>query len=229
MNSIPINAEAILYNWKPVYKINSWWIFAGACVVSILFSWFIQSHVLTDQLYYNYLAERLNEDKIEEAIRLQERAGLLGFLFIPVALFLKIGFTVLCLSIGISLASYQLPFKTLFRIALVAEMAFVFSILVKIFILYMFRDINSLEELRDFSPFSLFSLFNPASVPEYLRYPLQTINLFEVLYCVLLAAGLEVYMNKGFRHSFRLVLFSYGIGLICWVICAVFINLNLSN
>lgn len=228
MNSIAATREFVSYNWKSVYTINSWWFFGGACLISLLFAWFVQTQVLTDEIYYNYLSDRLTADKIESTIQMQKRIGLAGYLFIPVGLLLKIGFTVVCIATAISFTGYQISFKTIFKIALVAEVAFILSILLKMFILFMFKDINSLEELRNFAPFSLFALFNASAVPEYLRYPLQTINLFEVLYCILLAAGLQFYLSKSFKNMFRLVLASYGIGLLCWVICAVFISINLN-
>jgi hypothetical protein len=190
----------------------------------------MQTEVLTDNVYYNSLGDRYSPDKIESVIQMKHRAGLLGYFLAPVTLLIKVLFTSFCPGTGLLCTSVKLPpVKLLFKIALLAESAFAAGTLVKLFMLAFFRSINSFEELQSFAPLSLYSLLNGAAVPPFLTYPLQTLNVFEGGYWLLLAAGLHYFLRKKFGKMLGLVLCSYGLGLVCWMVCMVFLNINFAK
>jgi hypothetical protein len=226
MASTAIEKQRTTYNLQSIYAVNGWWLFSGACLIYLMAAFYIQTEVLTDHVYYNSLAARFTAGKIESFIQAQHRIGMITYWTIPIGLFVKLLFSSFCIIAGLSFTSYRLPFKTVFKIALVAEAAFVCNTLLQLLLLSLFHNVNNLEDLQSFAPLSLFSIIHGPSIPGYLQYPLQTINVFEIIYCLLLAAGLHFFLKAPFKKLIALVLSSYGIGLLCWLIFFVFMSIN---
>jgi hypothetical protein len=206
-----------------IYDINGWFIFSGICLVYLFSTYYLQQHVLTEAVYYNSLSA-LDEHEIEEIYHTKERAGILGYMMVPVTTTVKILFASFCIYTGLLLTGNSTEFRKIFRIALFAEFAFVVATLVRLIALAFFTDMENFDQLRSFAPLSLYSLIG--SAPAYLIYPLQTINVFEVLYCFLLAAGLLYYLKRPIKKMLLLVLCSYGLGLLAWMVFVGFLNVN---
>ena len=84
----------------------------------------------------------------------------------------------------------------------------------------------SLEYIQTFYPLSLLNLVVIENIPQYLIYPLQLINIFELAYWIVLAFLIKVYTNRSFDKSFSFVAGTYGVGLFAWVILVVFLSIN---
>ena len=210
----------------PIYSINSWWVFSGICFISLFFTWYLQTQVLTDQVYYHSLGARVDSDKLGAFLDMQHRMSTVGYLLVPVILLLKMTLVSFCLLTGLMLTSQKLPFQTIFKIVLFAESAFAASILFKMLLLSFTHEVDRLDQYTNFAPLSLFSLLKASSVPTWLTYPLQTLDVFQVAYCLLLAAGLSFYSRKTFKESFMQVLGSYGAGLLCCMIGFAFLTFS---
>jgi hypothetical protein len=83
-------------------------------------------------------------------------------------------------------------------------------------------------DIQTFYPLSLLNLLEVKDIPQWLLYPLQVINIFEVLYWLILAYGLSLVAKERLPKMLWLVAFSYGIGLFVWVVFITFITINLS-
>ncbi len=229
MDSIAPGKQSSTYSSQSIYTINSWWLFACICLLSLFSTYYMQANILTDEVYYNSLADRLTADKIESIIHTQQRIRILSYLMVPAGLLLRISLACFCIYTGLQFTSYALPFRTVFKIALSAETAFAGYTLLRLFLLSFFYEINTFNELQSFAPLSAFSLLNATTVPTYLQYPLQTLNLFELLYFLLLAAGLRFFLKQPLSKMIWIVLASYGLGLLCWIVCVVFLNTYLTT
>lgn len=229
MDSVAPGKQSPTYTSQSIYAINSWWLFACICLLSLFSTYYIQANVLTDEIYYNSFVDRLTADKIESLIHTQQRFRMLSYLMVPAGLLLRITLACFCIYTGLQFTSYSLPFRTVFKIALFAETAFVGYTLLRLFLLSFFYEINTFNELQSFAPLSVFSLLNADAVPKLLQYPLQVLNLFELLYCLLLAAGLRFFLKQSLSKMTWLVLTSYGLGLLCWMLCVVFLNTYLTT
>jgi hypothetical protein len=206
------------------YEINGYWIFAGICLVYLFSTYYLQTSLLTEQTYYNSLSGQMSDDKIEEMYKLKERLGTFSYFLVPLTTFIKILLPALCLHAVSILKSIDLPFRNAFKIALIAEAAFVVATLIRLLLLEFFVDIESFDQIRSFAPLSLLNLFNYSSVPPYLVYALQTINVFEIFYCILLATGLSNMLRKKFKPMIILAVSGYGIGLFFWVVLISFLG-----
>lgn len=83
-----------------------------------------------------------------------------------------------------------------------------------------------MEAVRLFSPLSLFSLFDSDSLQEWLIYPFKILNIFEVVYWILLAFLLAKYLKSSIDAMLKIVLGYYVSFLFCWVIFVMFISLG---
>ncbi|HEX8461729.1 MAG TPA: hypothetical protein VF623_09875, partial [Segetibacter sp.] len=82
------------------------------------------------------------------------------------------------------------------------------------------------QDIQFFYPLSLTQLLNLTQFPSYLIYPLQQLNLFELAYWLLIAAGIKAHTEKTFKQSLKVVTSSYGVALGIWILFVVFIQLQ---
>jgi hypothetical protein len=122
----------------------------------------------------------------------------------------------------------KISFKRLFQIALIAEFIFIIPSLIKLGWFMFIKKDYELIDLQTFYPMSLVNLVNIGDVPIWLYYPLQTFNVFEVVYWCVLAYGLALVTRERWHKMVRLVASSYGVGLLVWLVFVTFITINLA-
>lgn len=88
--------------------------------------------------------------------------------------------------------------------------------------------INTIKEIQHFSSLSFAQLIGPTNIPKYLLYLCQTINIFEIAYWLVLAAGLVAFLEKPFGKMFKLVMSSYGLGLLLWIVFVSYLTVTFS-
>ena len=213
MNELIVGKRPAPQNATSFYAIHNGWLIAIFSLVYIVSAWYLQSQVLTD----------------DPAAEVLHKVGLYTYAFVPPGLLLRMAAVAFCLFTGLLLTGRTLSFAKTFKIVLLAEIAFVAYALLKLLILAFFHPIGHLKELQAFAPLSLYSLLDAAAVPRWLTYPLQTINVFEITYWFLLAAGLRNYLGQPLSKMFLLVLSSYGVGLLGWMIAVEFLTLNFTQ
>ena len=184
---------------------------------------------LTDSVYYNSYSGSVAGSGIARIIGIKNKFIWISYILFPAILYVKLIFSSVCIKTRLVLSNTNLDWKTIFRIVLFSELAFLLSALAKVIILTFFKGVNTLNDVQLYTPFSLYGLFSsPSIVPKYLIYPLQAFNLFELLYWVLLSFGLSTCLKINFARSFLLVLTSYGIGLLFWILFLMFITISYS-
>jgi hypothetical protein len=226
MNDLAATEQRPISPEQPIYAVNGWMVFSGICFIYLFFNWYLQTSVLTDEVYYSSLGGRISTDKLAAFLAGQHRMSMLSYLLVPLTLLVKITIVSFCLLTGLLLTSRNLPFAALLKIVLFAESAFATGTLLKLLLLAFSRNINSLGQLENFAPLSLFSFMKASSVPAWLSYPLQTIDIFQVAYLLLLTAGLRFFLKESFRNMLLLVLGSYGLGLLCCMIAFAFLSIS---
>jgi hypothetical protein len=209
-----------------IYTTNIWLVSGITCFIYLFFNWYLQTQVLRDQVYSYSLGRQVNPDKLAAFLQGQHRMILVSYMIVPLTLLVKISLVSLCLLTGLLLTSLKLPFRTLVRITLFAESAFLAGTLLRLLIFAFSHNVESLGEYMRFAPLSLYSLFKSTAIPNWLTYPLQTLDIFQIGYVLLLAAGLHYYIGQPFKKMLNLVLMSYGLGLACCMIGFAFISVS---
>ncbi len=206
---------------------DSWKYLLLLIAFSLLLTFAIPYLFLTNNLYYQSFGEQLSADRISQLIDLSQKWQWVGYLLIPLIVLVRISFTALSLYIGFYISEHPVPFRKLFKIALLADFVFVVSGIVKLLILIFFKDVSTLTDLQ-FQPFSVMQLFDKSAVEPYLIYPLSVISVFELLYWIVLARLLAYILDRPLVKSFKTVAASYGTGLLLWVLVGMFLTLNLT-
>ncbi len=188
----------------------------------------VQRILISDDLTYEALISQLSYERISDALAQGKKWEWLSYAFLPFILFIKILFSVVCLSIGAIFLSVENGFKQFFTAATNAEFVFAALGFVKL-IWFSFIEVNyTLQDLQFFSPLSALSLFKPTELDPWLLYPLQLLSVFEVLYWIVLAYQLKEILGKNFSSSFGFVAKTYGVGLFIWVLLVMFLIVSIS-
>lgn len=195
------------------------------CVLIFLSNYLL----LSDALYYNNFAEQLTYEQIEALINQSKKWEWVSYAIIPVVILLKLTLVASCLSTGLYFFTNQFRFKQAFGVALEAEFVFLIPALLKILWFVFVQTGYTLQDLQFFYPLSALNLFNHSTLEPWLVYPLQLVNLFELVYWFLLARGVSKIIDRDFTKSFEVVLASYGVGLLLWVAVVMFISVSYST
>lgn len=175
------------------------------------------------------LVRYVTNDLILEAIpgneKIEEEGGFLifhvfnslGYLWTPFSILWRVTMTAMLIWMGSFAFGYKAPFVALWKFALVADIVFLLPELIKmLFFIVVTADVDY-QEIRDFFPLSIFSLVDPTSVAPQYHYPLKIANVFEILYICVMILGYHTVSKKDLDISTKVVLTSYGLGLVLWM------------
>lgn len=213
---------------KETFRFDKRMFFGVLCLYYVLNTYILSELIITKDLYYQSYSEQVTYEQIDAYVEATEKWKWIGYLVIPLTLLIKISFVAFCLNIGTLLTSIKISFKKLFQIVLIAHSTFAFASFIKGIWLLFFIDVNTLQDAQLFYPLSLLNFFPHDKLEAWFIYPLQTINLFEMAYWLIIAKGLQMVLNRTYFDMFKLVVSSYGVGLLVWMVIVVFLSINLS-
>ncbi len=202
-------------------------IFLTNLALILVITFAVNDLFFSEAIYFQSFSDQLKEDRIIKLFHLSHKWQWLGYLFIPIVVLIRVGFTATCLYSGLFIANLKVRFRNLFKVALLADFVFVLAGLIKLVALIFFKEVNTLDDLQ-FQPLSLMQLFDKDSVDVLLVYPLSLFNVFEMLYWLALAWLLTGVVEKPMGSTLKTVASSYGSGLLLWVLFVMFLTVNLS-
>jgi hypothetical protein len=202
------------------------WFLLFSCIY-VLLKWTINSIVNIDNVLAGSLSETLSQERIKDVLTAKKKWAWIGFAFIPIAFSLRILITTALLSLTKFFTDLKLTFSDFLRIVLMSEFVFVVQMLVKAVMYWQNQHSLTLVDIQYFSPLSLIGLFDVQKLPAWSIYSLQTLNLFELAYIILL--GILISKKAGIKatKSLEYSLFTYGTGLFVWLAFTTFLILNL--
>tara|TARA_R110002124_G_scaffold280490_1_gene453763 strand:+ start:2437 stop:3135 length:699 start_codon:yes stop_codon:yes gene_type:complete len=210
-------------------RVSVWIIFGIILLVYWFFAWVTQEFIYSDSLYYRSYSGTLTNKTVEEMLGAQSRFWWTGYAFSPILLLLKFLFASTCFSIGVLFSKGELEFRVIFKAAMLTEVVFIIAQVVFITILFINLDDVTLQNATGYFPLSALSLIGIENVhAQWVIYPLQTLNLFEVFYMVAIAWLLSRTTKQSFADIFSIVLPSYGIGLLLWITFVAFLTFQLT-
>ncbi len=210
--------------WKKNYIV-----FFILCLLSFFLGEFMKYLLDLNQLMYNSLTDQLSIKKVDELFATARKWQLVGYLLIPALLFIKTHLVAAVLNIGTFFFEKKIAYKKLWSIVLKAEFVFVAVILIKTLWIYAFTNGYSIEDIQGFYPLSMLSIVGNESIEPWYAYPLQTINVFEIIYWIVLALLLDKTLKESKANTgFKIVASSYGPALLIWVVGIMFFTLNMS-
>lgn len=211
-----------MYSFKPAYP------FVAFIFLYLSITYLTNLFVLTDSFYYSSFQDRLSAEGINNLISSLKRFQWVGYLLIPVVIFLKLLVISAVIYAGVVIFDQKILFKECLRIVMVAECVPLLAALIK-FGYFLISGPSTVQEMQVFYPLSVLNILHPRQLPSYLIYPLQQLNLFEIIYWLLIAVGIRTFIKKSFGYSLKIVVSSYGVALSVWVLFVVFINLQFGS
>ncbi len=180
----------------------------------------------TEELYYGSLAGQLTNEQLQQIQHLNNVWGWIGYVILPLLLYLKILFIAVLLATGIFFFDLKLKFGQVLNIVIRAEFVFLLPMVMKTAWFYFFKIDYTFDDIQYHMPLSLESLFGYANFERWYIYPMQVINLFEVTYWIILSVLLARELQISRSKALVLVAGSYGAGVALWVTGVMFLLLN---
>jgi hypothetical protein len=215
---------------KPLRALKSSMIFSCVIVFQYGITYFVQSFLKIDELINDFYIENLMHEHLEEMISERRKWWFVGYAMIPLFVFIRSSLVALCLSIIAFFYDMEHPFKfkQFLRITLIGEFVWVLVGIAKFAYFYWFQTEFILVDFQQYYPLSFTNYLDLETLDPWFVYPLQTINLFEVLYFFVLVYGMHKLLKGSYWASFEKVAVGYGTGLLVWLGLTMFLILNMS-
>ena len=195
-------------------------------MISLIIAYAVNEFFLTDNLIFHFYSEQSSFETIEKMLEMRHEWSWLSYIFLIILYSLKILIIGLCLHAGLFFCSMEkkIQFRDLLTIVIKADLVFLIPSIIKILYFSFFE--YTFSDFQSFYPLSLLSVLDKSTIEPWLIYPLQTLNLFEIIFLFILTFLLKKNVEIDFWKSMKLVSLSYGTGLIVWLVFIIFLNIN---
>ncbi|MFA5819344.1 MAG: hypothetical protein WC854_08710 [Bacteroidales bacterium] len=212
------------------YSLNRLQLFIGIVLANLIIIWLSKSVLINEIVFYNTFSEQLTYDRSLKLFDDLKRFAWISYAFTPIMLLVKFSLVSLVLYIGIVFCNIQdkVSLGSVFKIVIASEIVFVCAGFVKFLWFYLFAGNYDLNDLDFFYPLSLINFFKTAEVSRFWLFPLQTVNLFHLVYIISISYGLNKVYKIEKPDSEKIVLLSYLPALVLWVALIMFLSIDAS-
>jgi len=112
---------------------------------------------------------------------------------------------------------YKIPFRKCWQTAMIAETIFLLPELLKIAHFAFGPDDPNIFDIKAYYPLSLMGLYDYHEVAAKYHYPLKALNVFEVVYWILLCYGIHLAAKKDWGIAIASVASSYVLFFFIWI------------
>lgn len=207
---------------------NNTLLFFTLLILTFILSYFTKELLNTDELIVNSLAEQFTNEQIQTFLNIREKWEWVNYVFLPIILLLKIAIIAIILDVGCFFFGKEIKYKKLFNIVVKAEFIFLLVIVFKTIWFYFFQPNYTLQDLQYFYPLSALNFVGYEGLQPWFIYPFQVLNLFELAYWIILAYLIGKELNENTDKGMSIVVSSYGVSLLIWVVGVMFFTLNMS-
>ncbi len=196
-------------------------IFFSIILIQGLIAFYSQTYLLTDDIYRLIVGSKMTENHFGDYLEFVHKWQWVSYIFIPVALLIRVSFTWTCLKAGSFIAE---NFSEIFfwKICIQAEIVFAIGAVAGLLYTEFFLDVESLEQLS-INPFSV-QVFAASTMPKWSSYFFNTLNIFELGYILFLSYLLAKESKKKFLPSLKFVASTYLPGLALWLLLVSYLS-----
>lgn len=200
----------------------------GIVFLNVVIAVVSQLTLIDETVFFNSYSEQLTYDRAIELFQEMRSFSWIAYAITFVMLILKFTSVSILIFIGVFFADLQreITLGNVFKVVIISELIFIAASVVKIVWFIFFVSSYTLEDLSFFYPLSLINLFTESEVASYWVYPLQTVNLFQVLYVLMLAYGLGGVGGVRRQSTDKVVLSTYIPGLAIWIAVVMFLTID---
>ncbi|MDR0546910.1 MAG: hypothetical protein LBG77_04930 [Dysgonamonadaceae bacterium] len=210
-------------------QINNTVYFWALCLLYAIFALLSKQFLFTDQLYYSSMGEQFTTEQIQRILAYQNagwKQGI-GYTIIPLIIIIRVLYTSFCLQIGNLVNETRWKYKSLYNLSLKADIAFCFSSIANFYYYAISGNYQTTDDLG-VNCCSLLKIVGKESIPDWLIFAFNSINIFELFYVILLILFIKACFNLSFWKSTVFVLLTYFIGNYLYVVGLTFLYLNFS-
>lgn len=207
---------------------NKTYLFLILVIVSAGATYLSKNYIVTDNVLIEHYGQQLSMFRIKQLLNFRDEWAWLSYAIMPVIYLLKFTFLTLWFLCGIILFSYKTSFKKIFQVVLMAEFVWIVPSILTIIWFGLIDTNYNLVDVQYFQPWSLMSFFDVENIESWLIFPLKSLNLFEIVYMLVLAFGIKKVIDRDYTTSLSFVVPVYGLGLVTWIVFFTFLSINLS-
>jgi hypothetical protein len=211
-----------------ILAIKGWKLFFSIIFMNLLLMLISEVTLINETVFFNTYSEQLTYDLALDLFQRMRSFTWVTYLLIPLLLSLK--FLTVSIVIYIGVFFYDLhkaiTLGKIFKVVIVSEIAFIAAALVKLLWFIFFAGNYTLDDISFFYPVSLINIFSRREVSAFWIYPLQTVNIFQFIYVLLLALGLKRISSVNRKVVDRIVLATYVPAITVWVALVMFFTID---
>ena len=184
--------------------------------------------LINETVFYNTFSEQLTYERSKQVFESMKSLEWIGYAIIPLLLLLKFSIISVVLYIGVAAFGMidRIKLADLFKITIAGELIITSAAIIKFLWLYFLGGNYDLNDMSFFYPASLINLFSITEVNKLWIYPLQAVNLFQVMYIVFLSFAIRIVCKVESDKSDKIVLISYIPSFVIWISIVMLISIE---
>ena len=208
--------------------IKSWRLIIGVVFANLLILFLSQMALINEVVFFNTYSEQLTYDRAMEIFARMRSLTWVSYIITPVLLLLKFSAISVLIYIGVFFSDLhrEITLGKIFKVVVVSEIVFVVASIIKLLWFIFFAGNYTLDDMSFFYPLSLLNFFSRSEVASYWVYPLQTVNIFQLVYILLLAMGLSRISSIKREKADRVVIATYVPAIAVWAALIMFLTLD---
>ena len=209
-------------------SIKNWKLLLGIVGANLLILLASQTTLINEIVFFNTFSEQLTYERSMELFHKMRSFAWVSYVVTPAMLLVKFSALSVLLYVGVFFNDLhkEITLAKIFKVVVVSELAFVAASIIKLLWFIFFAGNYILDDMSFFYPLSLINLFSRAEVASYWIYPLQTVNIFQLVYALLLALGLSRISSIKREAADKVVLATYVPGIVVWVVLIMFLSID---
>jgi len=190
--------------------------------------WLSEKILINEIVFYNSFSEQLTYERAMNLFVSMKEYRWISYVVTPLMLVIRFTLISIVLYTGVFFLNlhYKISFSMIFRIVIASEIVFVLAGFIKFLWFCFFAGNYDLNDISFFYPLSLVNLFRISEVDKLWVFPLQSANLFQAAYILLLSYGLTKAGSIEKSASEKVVIFSYMPALLFWIVLVMFISVD---
>ena len=188
-----------------------------------------QNALINEIVFFNTYSEQLTYDRAMEVFSKMKSLAWVSYIITPILMLLKFFAISVLLYIGIFFSDLhkEITLGKIFKVVIISELVFIAASITKLLWFIFFAGNYTLDDMSFFYPLSLINLFNRTEVATYWIYPLQTVNIFQFFYVLILAHGLSRVSSLKKEVADRVVLGTYIPAIAVWIALIMFLTIDM--
>jgi hypothetical protein len=196
---------------KSLFGADKRLLFILLCLATLLLLFIKISFIENETAAFEFLQDR------PEGMILRIINGL-KFISIPLIYLWKFTVIAFVVWVGCFMFGYRVTYRQCWGVVIGSEFIFLIPEILKILWFLTVETDPTYDDIRAFYPLSLMHFIDYDSLDKRYAYPLRAINLFEIMYWVMLVNGIHYYAKKDKKYVWVIVSCSYILLFACWLI-----------